>query len=643
MKIKYLLTCFLFFSAALACKPAEETSSATARPKPEGLAIEQLTETDARLTWTAMTGSQGYRVYLRTETSAYHVEPLNMNNPLPAGETSYEYGGLEAGKKYSFGVQSLGKSLTEHSAIAYAPEYTMQTAYEASQHDGTHIDAPAEVTAVAERGDLKVTWKAAGDRAEGYKVYIRSQEEESFGPAVASLAAGETSYAVSGLAAGTYVAGVQAVAKPLRESSRLAESGPCRVQDPSKTPVINDVKSTYAYVMVNYTIKGLGNNPEHGLCFSKDGTPDLDDTVIWGPSLPSNKTVSQLIPNAVLEYDTDFQVCVYARSGDDVWYSTPVKVRLGEEPALPSLDWKRVSNPAGVPAGVEVYATETPLNGRPFKAWYAVADCRKDIELRMVAPSSLTTIDKLSAGFNGDCYVMINGGYFAWDSGWSSPYVIDGKRVGDGYGSSRTSDKSWTLTTPAVLGVDKEGNASAYWWSARPSKAYYYTLPQPTVPDQAKYWYESNDTQLSSFPGQDQQWEPYNAISAGPMVLYDNKVVVDHSHNGDWYTTNYELLASDIFPGYSPDRTAIGILADGRVVLFVCDGRVDESDGASLPELGLVMKSIGCVAAQNLDGGGSTGMMLGSTHLNTWEQGKGSSRKQEYRAVKTAVGFFKRR
>jgi len=36
--------------------------------------------------------------------------------------------------------------------------------------------APADVTAVAERGDLKVTWKAAGDRAEGYRVYFRSQE-----------------------------------------------------------------------------------------------------------------------------------------------------------------------------------------------------------------------------------------------------------------------------------------------------------------------------------------------------------------------------------------------------------------------------------------------------------------------------------
>ena len=55
------------------------------------------------------------------------------------------------------------------------------------------------------------------------------------------------------------------------------------------------------------------------------------------------------------------------------------------------------------------------------------------------------------------------------------------------------------------------------------------------------------------------------------------------------------------------------------------------------------MKSIGCVAAQNLDGGGSTGIMLGNQHLNTWDQGKGTSRKKEYRAVRTALGFFKRR
>ena len=643
MHIVKLLAALALSLTLGACGKAKETE--TVRPAPEGLTVSQLSETTAQLQWTdSQSGVTGYRVYLRDEASGFHVPPLNQDSPLPADARSYTFEDLKAGKTYSFGVQSLAANPSDYSKVVYSSDYKMLTALEAGAAEGSHIAAPAEVEVSAGADNaVNVSWMAGDNKAVEYIVYVRTQDQESFSREAARVPAGETTCTVTGLAPGVYIFGVQALAQVLSESSAVTSAPAFRLQDASKMPVINNVSATYAYVMVNYTLRTSATYPEHGLCFSSEGVPDMGSQVIWGPQLPANKTVSQLIPNAVLDYGKDYQVCAYIKTGDSYYYSNPVTVRLGAEPALPELTWTRVSNPAGVPAGVEVYATETPLNGRPFKAWYAVADCTGDIEMRVVPQTSLTTIDKISASYKGDCYVLINGGYFAWDSGWSSPYVSDGVRTGDGYGSSRVSDANWTLTTPAVVGVDKEGHAAAYWWSARPSKAYYYTLPQPTVPDQAKYWYESNDTQLSSFPGPDQKWEPYNAISAGPMVLYDGKVVVDHSHNGEWYTTNYELLASDIFPGYSPDRTAIGILEDGRIVLFVCDGRVDESDGASLPELGLVMKSIGCVAAQNLDGGGSTGMMLGETHLNTWEQGKGSARKKEYRAVKTALGFFKRR
>ncbi|MBR1872849.1 MAG: phosphodiester glycosidase family protein [Bacteroidales bacterium] len=634
-----VLSCFLL---AAACKGSKENAS----PKidsPSGLTLVQVDEDAVALNWTpGGSDIKGYWVYMRTEASGFHTAPLNFDSPLPSDATSYKFTGLAAGSKFQCGVQALGNGPV-NSEIIYAPEYTMLTAMEVAEAGfESQMAAPSGITIKAAGNDgIDVSWNAAAG-ASKYFVYTRTDGAESFGSPAAKVS--ETSCTLSGLATGTYTVAVQAVPEVFAKASKLALSEKYRLQDESKIPVINSISTSYAYALVNYTARTANATSEHGLCFSTEGLPGVEDQVLWGPSFPDGtNTVGQLIPNAVLEYGVDYQVCAYYRNGKNYFFSEPSTFRLDNEPALPELEWKKVANPAGVPSGVEVYATETPLKGRPFKAWYAVADCSGDIELRMVSPASLTTIDKLSESFNGDCYVMVNGGYFAWDSGWTSPYVIDGKRVGDGYGSSRTSDSQWTLTTPAVLGVDKDGKPGAYWWSARPNKAYYYNLPLPTVPDQAKYWYENSDAQLSAFPGPDQAWEPYNALSAGPMVLYDGKVVVDDSHNGQWYTTNYELMASDIFPGYLPDRTAIGYLEDGRMVLFVCDGRVDESDGASLPDLGMVMKSIGCVAAQNLDGGGSTGMMLGSTHLNTWEQGKGSARKMEYRAVKTAVGFFKKR
>ena len=61
----------------------------------------------------------------------------------------------------------------------------------------------------------------------------------------------------------------------------------------------------------------------------------------------------------------------------------------------------------------------------------------------------------------------------------------------------------------------------------------------------------------------------------------------------------------------TPDRhprTAVGIGTEGDVVLVVVDGRNEKSAGVTLHELALIMKSLGCHDALNLDGGGSSTM-----------------------------------
>jgi|GEM_PF-30754 len=64
------------------------------------------------------------------------------------------------------------------------------------------------------------------------------------------------------------------------------------------------------------------------------------------------------------------------------------------------------------------------------------------------------------------------------------------------------------------------------------------------------------------------------------------------------------VLQSD--PAYHP-RTAVGVKADGSVILLTVDGRSPGfSEGVTLQELGQIMKDMGAVDALNLDGGGST-------------------------------------
>jgi len=64
-------------------------------------------------------------------------------------------------------------------------------------------------------------------------------------------------------------------------------------------------------------------------------------------------------------------------------------------------------------------------------------------------------------------------------------------------------------------------------------------------------------------------------------------------------------------------RSAVGQLADGRIVLVAVDGsRPGYSVGASTFELALALQQLGCVTASALDGGSSTAMAFEGTLLS---------------------------
>ena len=81
------------------------------------------------------------------------------------------------------------------------------------------------------------------------------------------------------------------------------------------------------------------------------------------------------------------------------------------------------------------------------------------------------------------------------------------------------------------------------------------------------------------------------AVGGDVWFVHEGKAV---EGSGDYYTTKQP-------------RTAVGIKADGTVVIVVADGRrAPYSSGYTLNELSAKMIELGCVEALNLDGGGST-------------------------------------
>jgi hypothetical protein len=74
-----------------------------------------------------------------------------------------------------------------------------------------------------------------------------------------------------------------------------------------------------------------------------------------------------------------------------------------------------------------------------------------------------------------------------------------------------------------------------------------------------------------------------------------------------------------MIPGFADKRhgrTAVALRADGTLLLLAVDGRQADSPGMTLDELTRYLQSLGAVDALNLDGGGSTTLVLRGTVIN---------------------------
>lgn len=109
------------------------------------------------------------------------------------------------------------------------------------------------------------------------------------------------------------------------------------------------------------------------------------------------------------------------------------------------------------------------------------------------------------------------------------------------------------------------------------------------------------DVEIKTVP----EWKGVqHIISGGPYLVKDSNVYVD--------MTDEKLGA---IGGKNP-RSAVGYTRDNTFIMVAVDGREGQSVGMTLMQLARFMKSVGCVNAINLDGGGSTVMYVNGQIVN---------------------------
>jgi exopolysaccharide biosynthesis protein len=111
----------------------------------------------------------------------------------------------------------------------------------------------------------------------------------------------------------------------------------------------------------------------------------------------------------------------------------------------------------------------------------------------------------------------------------------------------------------------------------------------------------------------DRPWDLIkHAVCGGPRLINDGKISI----NG-----KQEKFSNSIVYGRHP-RTAVGLTFDGDLIFVVADGRSKRSAGMKLKELAYYFQRLGARHAINMDGGGSSSMIVKNKIVNKPSDGR---------------------
>lgn len=171
---------------------------------------------------------------------------------------------------------------------------------------------------------------------------------------------------------------------------------------------------------------------------------------------------------------------------------------------------------------------------------------------------------------------------------------IDTIKTGRNWSMTETTRQAQSMQTRRNTNVVGAINAGGYDMSnGRPSGAFIMSGTVINEPTGTTFWIDgSGAARITSAQ------ECKAALAAGNV----REAVASF---GDIFEDGH--ARSDLDNSTRASRTAIGIKADGTVVMMMVDGRqAPYSVGMTMAEVGAAMESLGCVQAVNLDGGGSS-------------------------------------
>lgn len=285
--------------------------------------------------------------------------------------------------------------------------------------------------------------------------------------------------------------------------------------------------------------------------------------------------------------------------------------------------WVNVDSLFGpLPLSVQVFKTTDSLDGKPFLAYYVKARLR-DKQLDFSADTSLGRRLTPAAFYerNNRPLILVNCTFFNFDRSQNLNTVIkDGKLVGYNNHSLPMRGKDtlqYRHPLASAFGIDKRRNADIAWTLTDSSKKFAYasqfpasrvlkdSVRRPAFGDLKNYYSRFISGNITG-PGYGKlnfkKWKMKTAVGGGPVIVQNGVVKI---------TNEEELKFAGRAINDKHPRTCLGYTSDGYLIIMAIQGRFPgRAEGATLEQEAKLLIELGCTEALNLDGGGSSCLLI---------------------------------
>jgi|TARA_B100001146_G_scaffold78095_2_gene69208 exopolysaccharide biosynthesis protein len=264
------------------------------------------------------------------------------------------------------------------------------------------------------------------------------------------------------------------------------------------------------------------------------------------------------------------------------------------------MSWKIVKHAIPkLPAGIKIMVGRN--DELPINAWVAIINpMDPDVDLNIIVSEDVDRRETLAQfSENKKARLVVNGGYFLIDKNPTEHVgllYVNNQTIAPATKSVLRNNKRY-FTARGALGFLDDGGIDIAWVTSRNDSLFNFSEPLENHPEEPVDSFDFSKAET---------WEVDDAIHAGPVLMHDGKIRV---------TSDEEVFFGSTIPDIHP-RTAAGYRNNGELVLLVVDGRQVDSRGVDLQELAILMRDLGCVEAINLDGGGSSAMVVDGKLLN---------------------------